>query len=109
MNTQSIKEGKTIAIISYVTWVGAIIAYFMNNEKRNFFASFHIRQSIGISLFSLINSFILIRYVGGYVTGAINIVLLVFLIIGLVGAVQGEQKKIPLFGDIFQDWFKGIA
>jgi uncharacterized membrane protein len=35
--------------------------------------------------------------------------LFIFTIIGIVGAIQGEQKKIPLFGDIFQDWFKGIA
>ena len=35
-------------------------------------------------------------------------IIFVLRIIGLVGAVQGEEKKIPLLGDIFQDWFKSI-
>ena len=109
MDAYTIKEGKTIAIISYITWIGTLIAYFMNNEKRNAFAAFHIRQSIGISLFSMVNSVFLIRYIGVWTAGLIGFGLLVLLIIGLIGAIQGEEKKIPLFGDIFQDWFKGIA
>lgn len=109
MDNYTIKEGKTIAIISYITWIGTLIAFFMHNEKRNPFAAFHIRQSIGISLFSMVNSVFLIRYIGVWTAGLIGFGLLVLLIIGLIGAIQGEEKKIPLFGDIFQDWFKGIA
>lgn len=109
MDNYTIKEGKTIAIISYITWIGTLIAYFMNNEKSNSFASFHIRQAIGISLFSLVNSVFLLRYIGFWAAGVIGLVLFIFLIIGIIGAIQGEEKKIPFFGDIFQDWFKGIA
>ncbi|WP_372745890.1 DUF4870 domain-containing protein [Lutibacter sp.] len=109
MDNYTVKEGKTMAIISYITWIGTLIAYFMNNEKRNSFASFHIRQAIGISLFSLVNSVFLLKYIGFYAAGFISLGLLILLIIGLIGAAQGEQKKIPLFGDLFQDWFKGIA
>jgi hypothetical protein len=28
-----VQEGKTIAIISYITWIGLLIAFIMNNEK----------------------------------------------------------------------------
>ena len=52
----TVEEGKTMAIISYLTFIGTIIAYVMNNDKKNSFASFHIRQMIGLSIFSLINS-----------------------------------------------------
>ncbi|MBP8792356.1 MAG: hypothetical protein KBE41_07605 [Lutibacter sp.] len=109
MNTQDFKEGKTIAIISYITFIGTIIAFIMNGNKRNSFASFHIRQAIGLVFFSFLNGLILSRYVGAWASGAIGFGIFVLWIIGLVGAVQGEEKKIPLFGDIFQDWFKGIA
>jgi uncharacterized membrane protein len=109
MDSYTVKEGKTIAIISYITWIGLLIAFFMHNEKRNAFAAFHIRQSIGISLFSMVNSVFLMRYIGLWTSGFIAIGLFILLIIGLIGAIQGEEKKIPLFGDIFQDWFKGIA
>ena len=109
MENVTVQEGKTIAIISYITWIGTIVAFIMNNEKKNPFASFHIRQMIGLSLISIINSFVIERFASGYISWAIHIILIVFWIIGLIGAVQGEEKKIPLLGDLFQDWFKGIG
>ncbi len=105
--TNVVEEGKTMAIISYITLIGTIIAYVMNNDKKNTFAAFHIRQMIGLGVFGLINSF----GIGSFSVKAsmvISIALFVLWIIGFIGAIQGEEKKIPLVGDLFQDWFKGI-
>ena len=45
----SVEEGKTIAITSYILIVGVLIAMSMNSENKNSFASFHIRlQNCGI-------------------------------------------------------------
>lgn len=109
MENTTVEEGKTMAIISYITWIGTLIAFIMNNDKKNPFAAFHIRQMIGLSIFSIVNSWLIARYVNSYVAGAIGIVLLVLWVMGFVGALKGEEKKIPLFGDMFQDWFKGIG
>ncbi|HHC78645.1 MAG TPA: hypothetical protein ENK46_02095 [Flavobacteriia bacterium] len=109
MENTTVTEGKTTAIISYITWIGTLIAFIMNNDKKNSFASFHIRQMIGLSILSIINSFVISRFAGNYVTGAIAIILFVLWIIGFIGAVQGEEKKIPVLGDMFQDWFKSIG
>ena len=109
MENQTVNEGKTMAIISYITWIGTLIAFIMNNDKRNSFAAFHIRQTIGLSLFYIANIFIIGRFGGYWLAGPIGLILLVFWIIGLIGAAQGEEKKIPLLGDLFQDWFKGIG
>ena len=109
MENQTVNEGKTIAIISYITWIGTLVAFIMNNDNKNSFAAFHIRQMIGLSLFSLANVFIIAPYIGGWISGAISLGLFVLWIIGLIGAVQGEEKKIPLLGDLFQDWFKSVA
>lgn len=38
-------QGKTIAIVSYITVIGWIIAVIMNQEKQNAFAKFHIKQA----------------------------------------------------------------
>ncbi len=103
----SIEAGKTIAIISYITIIGTIIAYFMNNDKKNPFAAFHIRQMIGLGLLSLLNSFLIAKY-SSYAATGLGIALFVLWIIGFIGAVQGQEKKIPLLGDLFQDWFKSI-
>ncbi len=105
--TNTVDAGKTAAIISYITFIGTIIAYVMNNEKKNPFAAFHIRQMIGLSIFSLLNSFLIAKF-SSWAAGAIGIFLFVLWIIGFIGAIQGEEKKMPLVGDLFQDWFKGI-
>lgn len=108
MENQTIQDGKTMAIISYITWIGTLIAFIMNNDKHNSFAAFHIRQMIGLSLFSIGNALIG-KYVGMPISGIIAIGLFVLWIIGLIGAVKGEEKTIPFVGDLFQDWFKGIG
>ncbi|MCH3884855.1 DUF4870 domain-containing protein [Tenacibaculum aquimarinum] len=104
----TVEEGKTNAIISYITIIGTIVALVLNNGKKNAFASFHIRQMIGLNILSLINSLILARFLGPFITGGISIILLVLWVIGFMGVLKGEEKLVPVVGAQFQDWFKGI-
>jgi hypothetical protein len=46
----TIRKGKTAAITSYILGIGVFIAMSMNSEDKNTFASFHIRQGLGITL-----------------------------------------------------------
>jgi uncharacterized membrane protein len=108
MDQNTIEEGKTIAIISYMTIIGLIIAYIMNNDKKNPFASFHIRQMIGLVLLGLIDSFVISR-ISATLAYIIYLGIIVLWVIGLMGAAQGQMKKVPVLGDYFQDWFKGIG
>ena len=107
MENQTVEEGKTIAIISYITFIGTIIAYFMNNTKKNTFASFHIRQMIGLVILSLVNQFAISK-INGILGMVVGIGLLVLWIIGFIGVTKGEEKRVPLLGDQFQEWFKNI-
>ncbi|MCF6297356.1 MAG: hypothetical protein L3J08_05140 [Flavobacteriaceae bacterium] len=101
-------DGKTIAIISYITAIGTIIAFVMNQNKQNQFASFHIRQALGIFLLFFANN--LIGNYGGiwFISRIINLGIFFLLIMGLLSAIKEEEKKIPIFGNMFQDWFKNI-
>ena len=107
MENYTVKEGKTIAIISYLWWIGLIIAIIMNNQKKNSFASFHIRQMVGL-IICHIGAGILGNYVSGTLGWLLSVVVFVLWLIGFLGAIQGEEKKVPLLGDQFQEWFKGI-
>jgi uncharacterized membrane protein len=109
MENTTVNEGKTTAIISYITWIGTIIAFIMNNDKKNSFAAFHIRQMIGLSLLSIALSIILRFADLGMIGSAIGLFPLVLWVIGFIGVLQGQEKKVPLLGDMFQDWFKGIG
>jgi uncharacterized membrane protein len=108
MDDNTVKEGKKIATISYITLIGAVIALFMNNDKKNPFASFHIRQALGIFL-----SFFALSYlVGGFdswmISSSFYIFYFILWIYGFTGALQGEMRVIPLVGDFFQKLFKSI-
>jgi len=53
-------------------------------------------------------SFILSTYVNGGL-GLITILFAIVLwFIGFIGAIQGEEKRVPFLGDQFQEWFKSI-
>lgn len=109
----TIEEGKTTAIIAYVTVIGLIIAFVMNSEKKNSFAAYHIRQSLGILVLSLGVWILylllsLLVYLPLFST-LLYLALLVFWALGLIAAVQGQKKPVPIVGEQFQRWFRGIG
>ncbi|SDS50277.1 hypothetical protein SAMN04487764_2365 [Gillisia sp. Hel1_33_143] len=108
MNSPVANDGKTAAIVAYFTIVGTIIAYFINNDSKNPFASFHIRQALGIHLaFYLLGALVSI-FDNWMITYSFWIFILVLGIYGLITAIQGEQRPIPLLGEHFQKWFSTI-
>lgn len=107
MTEQTIQEGKTLAIVSYFTFVGLIIAIFMNLEKKNAFIFFHIRQMLGL-IIMLIVSNVVEAYVNSWLGTILWGVTFVSWIYGLYCAIKGEVRPIPYVGTLFQDWFKNI-
>lgn len=106
-NLNEIQEGKQIAIISYITIIGTAIAIFMN-EKKNPYASFHIRQALGIN----ITNFALGYSIGYFDSWMISSTYWVFIFIlwlfGFLGALNGEYKIVPLVGEWYQKIFKSL-
>jgi uncharacterized membrane protein len=104
----SAENEKQTAIIAYLTLIGTVIAIFMNSENKNSFASFHIRQALGIFL-----TFFALGYPIGYfdswmVSSAFYIFFFILWIYGFMGALNGEQKEVPLVGGFYQQLFKSL-
>ena len=108
MENYTVNEGKPAAIISYFWVIGLIIAYIMNTSKKNSFASFHIRQMIGLSIASVLNAWVISEYLGFIAGGIVGFILFILWVIGLAGAIKGEEKLVPIVGEQFQNWFKNI-
>ncbi len=103
MDQSTIDEGKTIAIISYVTLLGTLIAYFMNKDKNNEFAKFHIGQALRAGLAGIVISIIatiLVKVTGIGILGYLAYAGWVLAILGLINAINGKTEKIPLVGNI---------
>ena len=107
MTEQTIKEGKTLAIVSYFTFVGLIIAIIMNLEKKNAFVFFHARQMLGL-IIMLISSNIIEKYVNSTLGSIFWAITFVCWLYSLFYAIKGEVKLLPLIEDKFQTWFKNI-
>ena len=95
-------DGKTKAIVAHITYIGWIIALVINSSQKDEIASFYIRELLGIYLFSIVISFVPVINLIGWILA------LVFWILSLIGAINGEIKETPVIGKYFQDWFKGI-
>lgn len=102
------EEGKTAAIVAYLTIIGTIIAYFMNSDSKNPFASFHIRQALGIHITFYVLGVLVGMFDSWPISAAFYIFIAVLGIYGLVTAIQGSQKEAPILGSYFQKWFSTI-
>lgn len=95
-------DGKAIAIISYITLIGWIIALIMHSNNKTEVGAFHLRQMLGLMLTSLVLTFIPIL---GWI---LNIGVFVLWILGLIAATQNSTKPVPLLGNFYQNVFSFI-
>ena len=108
MDNNTIKEGKTLALVAYLTIIGMLIAYFMNQEKHNQFIAFHARQSLGLWLLYFVLGYIVSGFDNWTLTYSFWIFFSVLFIYGLVGALSGKPNKLPIVGELFQNMFKSL-
>ena len=105
----SVEEGKTAAITSYILFVGVLIAMSMNSESKNSFASFHIRQALGISLTFISLGLIISNFDSLMISAPMWISVSILWSYGIFSAINGTTKPMPLLGNYFQKWFKSIS
>lgn len=109
MKNLSAQDGKTLAIVSYITVIGWLIALFLNRDKQNYFSKFHIRQALGVHLLLILNSYVpRIHILFFDIRSIITTIGIVLLVIGILYASKEEEKPLPFVGEYFQDWFKSI-
>lgn len=102
-------NGKTTAIIAYLTIIGTIIAYFINLDPKDPFASFHIRQAFGLQITFYLLGALMGLFDNGFIIAAFYVFFFVLWVYGLIAAIQGETREIPILGPLFQKWFSTIS
>ena len=123
-NTTTGDNGKTVGIISYLTIIGWLIAFFaMHKDNKTELGSYQLRQTLLFHIASIVLYWVLgmlftaIFFSSGLVTGWFSIValdwilkvgLFILWIIGFIGAINGEKKPIPLIGEKAQTMFSTI-
>lgn len=102
-------DGKTIAIVAYLTLIGLIVAYVLNTDKKDVFASFHIRQSLGLGVIGLGLMVLGMVPILGWLISFFGSLFLLFLwIMGLLNAINAKQQPVPILGKRFMEWFRNL-
>ena len=83
-------DAKTTSIVGYLTWIGLIIAICAGDKEG---AKFHLNQSLVIFLFGLLSIIPCLGQIWA-------IFIFVCWIMGLIAAINQEEKEVPLIGKI---------
>ena len=91
-------DKKVTSIVAYLSWIGLLIAFVAGDREG---AKFHLNQSLVIWLAGIVLGVVMIVPVLGWLVDLVGgIFLFICWIIGLVSAIQGQEKEIPLLGKI---------
>lgn len=98
MSESDSKQGsgktKTLSIVSYITWIGFLVAVIAGDLKTDDILRRNVNQALVLNLASLL---CFIPHVGGI----LSLVITVFLIMAIVGACGKDGfKPVPLLGKI---------
>jgi uncharacterized membrane protein len=108
------EEGKTVAILSYLTVVGWLVALNLHARKKSKLGAFHLRQSLGIWIIILL--FFLLRVllvqipkIGNLLQTILALGLSMLWLYGLITAAMAREKTVPFLGKKFQHIFSDFA
>ena len=113
--TPAQQEDKTVAIISYITLIGFIIAIIMHGSNKTKLGSFHLKQALGLIAFAVaswIAMFIIafipfVNFLLIIIAPVTYIGILVLLIMGVIAAANGQEKPVPIIGGMSAKLFAG--
>lgn len=102
-------ENKTVAIVSYLTLIGFIVALVLHGSQKTRLGAYHLRQSLGLMLAAIALSILavpvmMVPFIGWIAILAGWIALFVLWVMGLIAAANGELKPVPLIGEQMQKW-----
>ena len=91
-------DGKTASIIVYITWIGLLIAAICGDKNDPLFKG-HLNNALTIYISSLILGVVCIIPILGWIAAIVGeIFLFVCMIMGIIDAVNGIHKPLPLIG-----------
>lgn len=102
-------DGRIRALIAHVTIIGWLVAVVMNVSDRKDFATFYIRQFLGIQLLLILGNVLgWFPLFGGIAKWICVIAAIVLWILSIMGAYNGKREPSPFIGHFFQKWFAGL-
>ncbi len=103
-----ITQDRTVAILSYVTIIGFIAAIFLHQNRKTQLGAFHLRQVLGLVLTGVAGGVCAVVPILGWIVWFVVVIgLFVLWLLGLISALRGDTRPVPLLGEHYQRWFAG--
>ena len=103
---------KLQSVLSYlgILW---LIAFFAGKDQRNDLSRYHLRQGLGLFIIAVIFNLtagIVITLVPSLtiIISVIGFAFLLFMVFGIINAVNEVHKPLPVIGKLFEDKFDFI-
>ena len=101
-------EDRTVAIVSYVTIIGFIAAIFLHQSRKTRLGAFHLRQVLGLVLTGVAGGVCAVVPILGWMVWFVVVIgLFVLWLLGLISALRGDMRPVPMLGEHYQRWFAG--
>lgn len=99
---EDIQNNKVMAVLSYIG-ILALIPFLAAKESP--YAQFHAKQGLTLFIVEIVYSVLsvilaFIPVIGLIVSGVLGLCVFVLVILGIVNAVQGQAKELPIIGMI---------
>lgn len=99
-DSSDVEKNKTMAILSYFIFFLPLVT----DAKDSQFAKFHANQSLVLLIFAFAGNFIasalMVVLIGFLLLPVVTIMTVVFWVMGLINASNGEMKRLPIIGGI---------
>ena len=100
-------NARTAGIVSYITWIGWIIAIVMGDSDDEF-VKHHLNQALVLNICSTVCSAIsgilhwipIIRFLSAVVFGLIGLIIFIAAIAGIISAANNSTEPLPIVGSI---------
>lgn len=93
-------NSRTLAVVSYITWIGWIIAFVLR-DKRDAFVAHHLNQALMINLLKIAGALCaMLPHIGEQLSGAVGIAAFILIIVGIYRAVKWRTDPLPVIGEI---------
>ncbi|MBQ7727133.1 MAG: DUF4870 domain-containing protein [Clostridia bacterium] len=98
-----VEENKIFAVLAYI---GILVLIPILAAPKSKFARYHSNQGLILLIVDIIAGVIggllgLIPYVGWVFGLILGVACLIFMILGIINAVNGEEKPLPVIGNLF--------
>lgn len=92
-------NSRVLAVVSYITWIGWIIAFLMR-DRTDAFVAHHLNQALLINLLKIAGGLcMMLPHIGEELSSVVGVAAFVLIIMGIYRAANWRTDPLPVIGE----------